>query len=98
MQEKIVALFTNLPDAKAAREKLSDKGFTLININATEFGLSRVYQNNYRYKIFPGAILSTVVKIEGSIEVCDRPKAEEIIEKSFGVIDYLFMQDYTNLY
>ncbi len=98
MQEKIVVLFTNLCDAKAAREKLNDKGFTLISINATQFGLSRSFHNRHRYKSFPGAILSTVIKIEAYIEICDKSVAEEIIEKSFGVIDYLFLQDYTKAY
>jgi hypothetical protein len=87
MDEKITALYTNLYDARDAQNYLNSNGLTKININPSEFGLHNAFPLKHKVKAFPGAIVSTVVKLEVDLDNCDKNTAVSLVEKSFGVID-----------
>lgn len=87
MNEKLTALFTNLYDARDAQNYLNSNGLTKININPSDFGLHKAFSSKYRARSFPGAILSTVVKLEVDLNNCDKDTAVSLVQKSFGVID-----------
>jgi len=87
MDEKITALYTNLYDANSAMCDLKTNGITMANLNTSEFGLHIGISQKNIVRKFPGAILSTIVKLEITVEPDTRDNALSVIEGSFGVID-----------
>jgi len=87
MDEKITALYTNLFDANNAMYDLKNNGITMAHLNTTEFGLHIGIDQKAIIKKFPGAIVSTVVKLEIKVDSDNRDNALSVVEGSFGVID-----------
>jgi hypothetical protein len=87
MDEKITALYTNLYDANNAMSNLKTNGIIKANLNTSEFGLNIGIDQKYIVKKFPGAIISTVVKLEINVDTDNRDSALSVVEGSFGVID-----------
>ena len=87
MEEKITALYTNLYDANNAMCNLKTNGITTAHLNTTEFGLHIGISQKQVLKKFPGAIVSTVVKLEINVDPDNRNNALSVVEGSFGVID-----------
>ncbi len=87
MEDKITALYTNLYDANNAMCNLKSNGITMAHLNTTEFGLHVGISQKQVLKKFPGAIVSTVVKLEINVDPDSRNNALSVIEGSFGVID-----------
>lgn len=88
MDEKITALYTNLYDANNAMCDLKTNGITMAQLNTSEFGLHIGISPKYIAKKFPGAILSTIVKLEIKVGTDNRDSALSVVEGSFGVIEY----------
>lgn len=87
MDEKITALYTNLYDANAAMSNLKTNGITTANINTTDHGLHAGFSQKSIPNKFPGAINSTVVKLEIDVDTSNRDNALSVVEESYGVID-----------
>jgi len=87
MDEKITALYTNLYDANSAMSNLKTNGITMAHLSTTEFGLHIGIDQKSILKKFPGAIVSTIVKLEIKVDPDNRDSALSVIEGSFGVID-----------
>ncbi|MHB8062077.1 MAG: hypothetical protein ACYDG2_05490 [Ruminiclostridium sp.] len=87
MDEKITALYTNLYDANSAMCDLKTNGITMAHLNTTEFGLHIGIDQKNILKKFPGAIISTIVKLEINVDPDNRDNALSVVEGSFGVID-----------
>lgn len=87
MNEKITALYTNIYDASNAMSNLKNNGINTAYLNTTEFGRNIDYTQKNKIKKFPGAVVSTIVKLEVNVDESDRTNALSLIEGSFGVID-----------
>jgi hypothetical protein len=87
MDEKITALYTNLYDANNAMCDLKTNGITMAHLNTSEFGLHIGIDHKAIIKKFPGAIVSTIVKLEINVDQDHRDSALSVVEGSFGVID-----------
>jgi hypothetical protein len=87
MNEKITALYTNLYDANNAMTDLKSNGINMAHLNTSEFGLYIGNNQKSSLKKFPGAIISTIVKLEISIDSDSRDNALSVVEGSYGVID-----------
>ncbi len=87
MNKQITALYTNLYDANNAMNCLRTNGITMAQLNISEFGLHIGINKRNIIKKFPGAILSTIVKLEINVDSANSPSVISVIEGSFGVID-----------
>lgn len=87
MDEKITALYTNLYDASAAMTNLKSNGITLTSLNTSDNGLHIGFNQRSVPRKFPGAIASTVVKLEINVDSTNRCNAISVVEGSYGVID-----------
>lgn len=87
MDEKITALYTNLYDANNAMTDLKTNGINMAHLNTSEFGLHIGFNQISKVKKFPGAIVSTIVKLEVNVDSANRSNAVSVLEGSFGVID-----------
>lgn len=87
MQEKITALYTNLVDANNALGELKTNGINMAHLNTSEFGLHIGFNQVTHARKFPGAILSTIVKLEIDVAPDNKANALSLLEGSFGVID-----------
>ncbi len=87
MSEKITALYTNIYDANSVMGTLKTNGIGKACLNTSECGLH--YGINPRHKInkFPGAVPSTMVKLEVNVDTGNRENAISVLEGSFGVIE-----------
>lgn len=87
MDEKITALYTNLNDANNAINNLKTSGITTANLNTSDYGLHVGFSNKSIPRKFPGAINSTVVKLEINVDSDKRDNAISVVEGSSGVIE-----------
>ena len=87
MDQKITALYTNIYDANNAMNNLKTNGIKMANLNTTEFGLHIGIDKKQVLKKYPGAILSTVVKLEVEVSPENKSNVLSVVERSFGVID-----------
>jgi len=87
MNEKITALYTNLYDANNAMGVLKTNGIRMSCINTSEFGLHIGFNQIHTVRKFPGAIVSTIVKLEITVDPDNRDSALSVLEASFCVID-----------
>lgn len=87
MDEKITALYTNIHDANSAMKDLKTNGIKIASLNTTEFGLHIGLDRKQVLKKYPGAILSTVVKLEVEVSPESKSNALSVLERSFGVLD-----------
>ncbi len=87
MNEKITALYTNLCDANNAMGVLKDNGIKTACLNTSECGLHNSFNPRNRISKFPGAVASTVVRLEIDIDPQNRDTALSMVENSFGVIE-----------
>jgi len=87
MDEKITALYTNLYDANNAMCDLKNNGVSIASINTSEFGLHIGFNQISQVRKFPGAVMSTIVKLELKVDPDTRDNALSVLEGSFGVIE-----------
>jgi hypothetical protein len=87
MNKKITALYTNLYDAKSAIGALENNGINRACLNASECGLHFGINPRHRMSKFPGAVPSTLVKLEIDVDPHSRENALSVLEGSFGVIE-----------
>lgn len=87
MDEKITALYTNLYDANAAINILKTNGITMANLNTSDYGLHVGFSHKLIPQKFPGAIASTVVKLEINVDSAKKDNAISVVEGSYGVLD-----------
>lgn len=87
MNGKITALYTNLYDANSAIGVLKDGGIKTACLNTSECGLHNSFNPRNRITKFPGAVASTIVKLEVNIDPQSRDTALSMLEGSFGVIE-----------
>ncbi|HEY5584179.1 MAG TPA: hypothetical protein VIK78_06775 [Ruminiclostridium sp.] len=87
MDENITALYTNLYDANNAMCDLKTNGIRMACINTSEFGLHIGINQKHTVRKFPGAIVSTIVKLEIKVGADNRDSALSVLEGSFCVID-----------
>ncbi len=87
MDEKITALYTNLYDANTAINNLKTNGITMANLNTSDYGLHVGFSQKIIPRKFPGAIASTVVKLEINVESTKKDNAISVVEGSYGVLD-----------
>ncbi|MDF2985706.1 MAG: hypothetical protein K0R50_1216 [Eubacterium sp.] len=87
MNEKITALYTNLYDAKSAIGTLRTNGISKACLNTSECGLHFGINPRQRLNKFPGAVPSTMVKLEIDVDQSNRTNALTVLEGSFGVIE-----------
>ncbi len=87
MSEKITALYTNLYDANSAMGSLKTSGIRKACLNTSECGLHYGINPIHRISKFPGAVPSTMVKLEIDVVGTGRENALSILEGSFGVIE-----------
>lgn len=87
MNEKITALYTNLYDANNTMGNLKNSGIKMACINTTDQGLHIGFSQMQKARKFPGAIESTIVKLEIDVDPANRDSALSVLEGSFGVID-----------
>lgn len=87
MDEKITALYTNIYDANTAMSNLKTNGIATANLNTTDHGLHAGFNQKSTPRKFPGAINSTVVKLEIDVNTSNRDNALSVVEESYGVID-----------
>ncbi len=87
MNEKITALYTNLHDASIAIDSLKTNGITRACMNTSECGLNLNADARQKINKFPGAVPSTMVKLEVDIDLINRENALSVLEKNFGVIE-----------
>lgn len=96
MQEELVFLYNNISDAKNILGSLKDKGIQRAYLTTTEFGLLAGIDQKQLIKKFPGAFLSTVVKLVVEVEPDNKQNALSLLEGSFGVEDIKILKDYYN--
>lgn len=87
MNERITVLYTNIYDANSVVNSLKTNGIKSARLNTTEFGLHIGIDRKQVLKKYPGAILSTVVKLEVEVNPESRSDVLSVVESSFGVID-----------
>ncbi|PYG87973.1 hypothetical protein LY28_01683 [Ruminiclostridium sufflavum DSM 19573] len=87
MEEKITALYTNLYDANNAISSLKTNGIATANLNSSDYGLHKGFKHKSIPRKFPGAVASTVVKLEISVNPANRDSAVSVVAESYGVID-----------
>lgn len=87
MYEKITALYTNLYDANNAIGSLKNSGIKIACINTSEQGLHIGFSQLQKVRKFPGAVASTIVKLEIDVDQNSKDGALSAVEGSFGVID-----------
>ncbi len=87
MNEKITALYTNLQDASNAVGCLKTKGISRASVNTSECGLDLNADVRRRSNKFPGAVPSTMVKLEVNVDLVNKENALALLEESFGVIE-----------
>lgn len=87
MDDKITALYTNLYDANNAIGELKTNGINMAYLNTSEFGLHIGFSQIGRVRKFPGAIVSTIVKLEIKVGPDNKDNALSVLEDSFGVIE-----------
>lgn len=87
MNEKITALYTNLYDANNTISNLKNSGVKMACINTSEQGLHIGFNQLQKVRKFPGAVASTIVKLEIDVDPNSKDGALSVVEGSFGVID-----------
>jgi hypothetical protein len=87
MNEKITALYTNIYDANSAMGALKTNGISKACLNTSECGLHFGINPRHRINKFPGAVPSTMVKLEINVDTGSRENALSVLEGSFGVIE-----------
>lgn len=87
MNKKITALYTNLYDANSVMGTLKTNGISKACLNTSECGLHLGKEPRQRAHKFPGAVPSTMVKLEIDVNPDNRENALLVLERSFGVIE-----------
>lgn|GEM_PF-2489155 len=87
MSEKITALYTNLYDASTAMNTLKANSIGKACLNTSECGLHSAIDPRHRVSKFPGAVPSTMVKLEVNVDEANREGALSVLDGSFGVIE-----------
>ncbi len=87
MNNRITALYTNLYDASSVMGTLKTNGISKACLNTSECGLNFGKEPRQRAHKFPGAVPSTMVKLEIDVGPDNREDALSVLEKSFGVIE-----------
>lgn len=87
MNKKITALYTNLYDANSVIGTLKSSGISKACLNTSECGLNYGINPIHRINKFPGAVPSTMVKLEINVDSGSRENALSVLEGSFGVIE-----------
>ncbi len=87
MDEKITALYTNLYDANNAMNNLKTSGIAMASLNTSDYGLHVGFSQKMTPRKFPGAIASTVVKLEINVNSDKKDNAISVVKGSYGVID-----------
>ncbi len=87
MNQKITALYTNLYDANTAMGAIKTNSIGKACLNTSECGLHSGIDPRQRVIRFPGAVPSTMVKLEISVDPANRESALYVLNGSFGVIE-----------
>jgi hypothetical protein len=93
MQEELVFLYTDISDAKTVMGSLKSNGIRRAYLNTTEFGLHVGISQKQAIKKFPGALLSTVVKLVVEVDPENKDNALSVLQGSFGVVDNRIIKD-----
>lgn len=93
MQEELVFLYTNIADAKDVMGSLKNNGVRRAYLNTTEFGLHIGISQKQVIKRFPGAFLSTVVKLVVEVDPENKDNALSVLQRSYGVADNQILKD-----
>ena len=59
----------------------------MANLNTSDYGLHGGFSQKITPRKFPGAIASTVVKLEINVDSANKDNAISVVEGSYGVID-----------
>lgn len=87
MNQKITALYTNLYDASTAMQTIKANSIGKACLNTSECGLHSGIDPRHRVTKFPGAVPSTMVKLEIDVDSANKEGALSVLDRSFGVIE-----------